>query len=69
MLRGENIGDATASPIAVFADQQRGVGKPFGKVRIMQSDDDGGARIGALAQQLQRFELVVRIKLVGRLVQ
>ncbi len=35
----------------------------------MQGDDDGGARIGALAQQLQRFELVVRIELIGRLVQ
>ena len=35
----------------------------------MQSDDDGGARIGALAQQLQCFELVIGIELVGGFIQ
>jgi len=69
MLRRENIGGVTALPIAVFADQQGGIGKSCGKVRIMQRDDDGGAGVGALAKQLQRLELVVRIELVGRLIQ
>ena len=69
MLRGENIRDVAAMPIAVLADQQGGVGKSRREIRIVQRDDDGRAAVRALAQQLQRLELVIRIELVGRLIQ